>query len=183
MRGLRVAVYCASATGHDPKYMALAHAVGTRFAREGIEIIYGGGRVGLMGGLADASLAEGGRVVGVIPERLAIKEVAHEGLSELHVVQGMHPRKQVFVALAHAFVALPGGFGTIDEIVEAVTWTQLGHHDKPSFVLDPFGYYDGLMAFIEHGAREGLISARAAKLLTREDTLDGLIDRLRTIRH
>lgn len=180
MSRLRVAVYCASSPGRDPKYIELARAVGERFARDGIEIIYGGGRVGLMGALADAALEAGGRVIGVIPERLRTKEVAHEGLTELHVVQGMHPRKQVFVALAHAFVALPGGFGTLDEIVEAITWSQLGHHEKPSFLLDPFGYYDGLVSFVAHAVTEGLISERASGLLTRATTLDDLLRMLPT---
>jgi uncharacterized protein (TIGR00730 family) len=174
VRGRRVAVYCASAMGTDPKYRALAEEVGTRFANEGIEIVYGGGRVGLMGVVADSALAAGGRVIGVIPERLATREIAHEGLSELHVVQGMHARKQVFVALAHAFVALPGGFGTLDEIVEAVTWAQLGHHAKPSFLLDPFGYYEGLVQFVTHASNEGFISARSTELLTCVPSIDAL---------
>jgi uncharacterized protein (TIGR00730 family) len=180
VKGHRIAVYCASSPGNDPKYMALAREVGDRFARERIEIVYGGGRVGLMGGVADAALAAGGRVIGVIPERLATKERAHEGVTELHVVQSMHARKQVFVALAHAFVALPGGFGTLDEIVEAVTWTQLGHHDKPSFLLDPFGYYDGLVQFVEHARNEGLIAESSAKLLTRVRSIDALLAALRS---
>ena len=142
-------------------------------AEGGIGVVYGGGRVGLMGALADAALAAGGEVIGVIPRRLADLEVAHHGLSELHVVETMHERKALMTLNADAFLTLPGGFGTLDELFEAVTWRQLGFHDKPCGLLDVEGYFDGLEQFVERALVEGFIKpADAARFIVRDDAAD-----------
>src|SRR6516225_7515763 len=132
----RIAVYCGSADGNDPAFLAEARALGLAIAAAGLGVVYGGASVGLMGLVADAALAAGGEVIGVIPDQLFEDEVGHDGLSQLHVVASMHERKALMSRLADGFIALPGGYGTIEEVVEAVTWSQLGIHDKPVGLLD-----------------------------------------------
>lgn len=171
----RVAVYCGSSTSVDPIHLELAFRVGQAFAQNGITVVYGGGRVGLMGKVADAALANGGKVIGVIPTRLQSPEVAHDGLSELIVVDSMHARKQLMVGLSDAVVALPGGYGTLDELFEAVTWKQLGYHDKPVVVLDPTGYYDDLMRFLERAEAERFLREGHRELLGLTSSIDGLL--------
>jgi uncharacterized protein (TIGR00730 family) len=150
-------VYCGSRTGHQPAFADAARRVGTLLGRAGGQLVYGGGHVGLMGVTADATLAAGGRVVGVIPDALMQREVGHGGLSELHVVPTMHLRKQMMAERADAFLALPGGIGTLEELFEVWTWRQIGYHDKPIGLLDVGGYFDPLLAFIDRCVAEGFL--------------------------
>lgn len=172
----RVAVYCGSATPADPRYMELARETGAELARWGISIVYGGGRLGLMGALADAALAEGGTVIGVIPEALVKAEAAHRGLTDLHIVPDMHSRKALFTSLADAFITLPGGVGTMDELWEAISWAQLGYHAKPVGILNAFGFYDLLLSFNRHMIETGFIRPAHAHIMIARDTLPALID-------
>jgi uncharacterized protein (TIGR00730 family) len=174
----RLAVYCGSATPADPVYIETARAVGRTLAERGIGIVYGGGRLGLMGAVADAALAAGGEVIGVIPEALVDAEVAHRGCTELHVVSGMHERKAKFTDLSDGFVTLPGGVGTMDELWEAVSWSQLGYHSKPVGLLNVNGFYDGLIAFNARMIETGFIRAQHANILLVDDALDGLLDQM-----
>lgn len=153
----RVCVYCGSNSGSNPAYARAAQELGAALARRDIALIYGGGRVGLMGTLADAALAAGGHVIGVIPEALATREVAHRGLPDLRVVASMHERKALMVSLADAFIALPGGFGTLEEFCEVLTWAQLGLHRKPHGLLNIDGFYDSLLAFFNHAVGQKFI--------------------------
>jgi hypothetical protein len=146
----RLCVYCGSSPGSDSRYQAAANELGSGLAARGIELVYGGGRNGLMGRVADAVLAGGGRVTGIIPAHLQHREVAHTGLSELIVVTDMHQRKQAMAERADAFAVLPGGVGTLDEAVEILSWRQLGLHQKPIFVVDVAGYWSPLAALFEH---------------------------------
>ncbi len=150
-------VYCGSSSGKHPEYAEQARAFGTEMARRGLALVYGGGKVGLMGTVADAVLAGGGRVIGVIPRQLVELEVAHPGLSELQVVETMHQRKTRMYELSDAFVALPGGFGTMDEMFEMLTWAQLGLHRYPCAFLDVRGYYSSLGAMMDHMVGEGFV--------------------------
>jgi len=143
----RLAVYCGSASPADPRYANCARDVGTTLAQRGIGVVYGGGKLGLMGAVADAALKAGGEVIGVIPRALVDLEVAHQGLTELHVVDTMHQRKQAFTDLSDGFLTLPGGTGTMDELWEALSWAQLGYHAKPVGLLNVGGYYDGIVAY------------------------------------
>ncbi|WP_207478315.1 LOG family protein [Arenibaculum pallidiluteum] len=143
-------VYCGSSSRVDEIYQQAAHAMGTAIAERGMQLVYGGGRVGLMGIAADAALAAGGRVVGIIPEHLQSKEVGHQTLSELLVVDSMHTRKRMMVERSDAFIVLPGGLGTLDEAFEILTWRQLRLHDKPVVVLNTRGYWDPLLKLVEH---------------------------------
>jgi uncharacterized protein (TIGR00730 family) len=160
-----VCVFCASNPGADPRFLGSAAELGRLLARSGVGVVFGGGRVGMMGALADAALAEGGAVTGVIPEGLTRREVAHQGLADLRVVPTMHARKALMAELSDAFVALPGGFGTLEELMEIVTWGQLGIHRKPIAVVNVAGYYDGLLAFLDHAVARGLILAPYRGLL------------------
>lgn len=153
-----IAVYCGSRHGQRPAYAAAARALGAAIGSRGWQLVYGGGKVGLMGTVADAALVAGGRVVGVIPESLQRLEVGHTGLHELHVVKTMHVRKQMMAERAQAFVALPGGIGTLEELYEVWTWRQLGYHDQPIGLLNTEGYYDALLAFMDHTVAEGFLS-------------------------
>jgi len=153
-----VAVYCGSRFGDRPAYEAAARSLGRSIAGSGGSVVYGGGRVGLMGALADAALATGGRVVGVIPQALMDREVGHTGLTELHVVQTMHERKQLMAERADAFITLPGGIGTLEEIYEVWSWQQLGYHDKPVALLNVEGYYDALLEFMRVSHERGFVS-------------------------
>ena len=143
----RLAVYCGSASPADRRYINSARDVGTTLAQRGIGVVYGGGKLGLMGAVADAALKAGGEVIGVIPKALVGLEVAHQGLTELHVVDTMHQRKQAFTDLSDGFLTLPGGTGTMDELWEALSWAQLGYHAKPVGLLNVEGYYDGIVSY------------------------------------
>jgi uncharacterized protein (TIGR00730 family) len=155
---LSICVYCGSRHGARPAYTQAAQALGQAIGQRGWQLVYGGGKVGLMGEVADATLAAGGRVVGVIPQTLQDREVGHPGLSELHVVQTMHQRKQMMAERADVFIALPGGIGTLEELYEVWTWRQLGYHDQPIGLLNTEGYYDALLAFMDHTVAEGFLS-------------------------
>lgn len=172
----RLAVYCGSASPPDPVYLETARAVGATLAGWGIAIVYGGGRLGLMGALADAALAAGGTVIGVIPEALVNSEVAHRGLTQLHVVPDMHARKALFTSLSDGFLTLPGGVGTMDELWEAVSWAQLGYHDKPVGLLNAGGFYDRLLDFNRHMIATGFIRPAHAGILIARDTLPKLVE-------
>ena len=152
-------IYCGSRHGARPAYTAAARALGTAIGARGWQLVYGGGKVGLMGEVADATLAAGGRVVGVIPESLQRLEVGHLGLHELHVVPTMHVRKQMMAERADAFIALPGGIGTLEELYEVWTWRQLSYHDKPIGQLNTEGYYDDLLRFMRTTVSEGFLAA------------------------
>ncbi|HEU0076940.1 MAG TPA: TIGR00730 family Rossman fold protein [Longimicrobiaceae bacterium] len=153
----RVCVFCGSSPGVRPGYAAAARAMGTLLAERGIGVVYGGGKVGLMGVVADAALAAGGEVVGVIPEGLVAREVGHAGVTELRVVRTMHERKALMADLSDAFVALPGGFGTWEEYFEVLTWAQLGIHPKPCGLLNVERYYEPFLAMMDHAAAEGFV--------------------------
>lgn len=166
MRELRaVCVYCGSAHGTDPAYRATAQALGGLLATEGIRLVYGGAHVGLMGTVADAVLAGGGEVTGVIPQQLVDLEVAHTGLTDLRIVGSMHERKQLMADLSDGFIALPGGVGTIEEVIEAVTWTQLKIHDKPVTLLDVNDFWHHLTALLDHGLDQGFVRPQNRGLL------------------
>mgnify|MGYP000213915109 FL=1 len=152
-----VCVYCGSKPGHDPRYAAVAREVGQWIGQHGGQLVYGGGRNGLMGLIADSTRAAGGRVVGVIPSALVEREWAHEGCDELHIVDTMHERKRMMMERADAFVALPGGIGTFEELFEVWAWRQLGYHDKPIGILSSLGYYERMMAFMQDVVREGFM--------------------------
>jgi uncharacterized protein (TIGR00730 family) len=154
-----ICVYCGSRHGNQAAYTAAARDLGTAIGSRGWQLVYGGGKVGLMGEVADATMAAGGRVIGVIPESLKQREVEHQGLDELHVVPTMHLRKQMMAERADAFVALPGGIGTLEELYEVWTWRQLGYHRNPIGLLNTAGYYDDLLRFMHHSVAEGFLSA------------------------
>ena len=174
----RLAIYCGSATPADPVYIESARAIGRTLAERGIGVVYGGGRLGLMGAIADSALSAGGEVIGVIPQALVDAEVAHRGLTELHVVSGMHARKAAFTDLADGFVTSPGGTGTMDELWEALSWAQLGYHADPVGLLNVAGYYDHLIAFWEKSAEVGFLRPQHRDLLIVDTTLDGLLDKM-----
>ncbi len=174
----RLAVYCGSATPADPIYIETARAVGVGLAERGIGVVYGGGRLGLMGAVADAALAAGGEVIGVIPEALVGSEVAHKGCTELHVVAGMHERKRMFTDLSDGFVTIPGGVGTMDELWEAISWAQLGYHEKPVGVLNAAGFFDKLIEFNQHMISVGFIREQHAGIMVVDDALDGLLAKM-----
>lgn len=174
----RLAVYCGSATPPDPRYIALAREVGTTLANQGIGVVYGGGKRGLMGAVADSALAAGGEVIGVIPEALKGRELAHHGLTELHIVKTMHERKQAFTDLSDGFLTLPGGVGTMDELWEAVSWAQLGYHNKPVGMLNALGYYDGLVAFHAHMAETGFVREAHKGIIIAANTLGELLEKM-----
>jgi uncharacterized protein (TIGR00730 family) len=174
----RLAVYCGSSIGADPAFAATARALGAEMASRGIGLVYGGGRLGLMGEVADAALAAGGEVFGVIPQALIDLEVAHTGLTELHVVQTMHERKARMTDLTDAFVALPGGIGTLDELFEAWSWNALGYHAKPFALLNIGGFWDNLVELMDHVEQSGFMSsARRSQLLVADD-IGEVIDKL-----
>ncbi len=174
----RIAVYCGSATPTDPVYMETARLVGRTLAQKGIGVVYGGGRLGLMGALADSALEAGGEVIGVIPEALVGSEVAHKGCTELHVVPGMHERKRMFTDLSDGFLTIPGGVGTMDELWEAISWAQLGYHAKPVGLLNAAGFYDQLIAFNAHMISVGFIRDQHKGILIADDQLERLLTRM-----
>ncbi|MET3824701.1 uncharacterized protein (TIGR00730 family) [Sphingomonas sp. PvP055] len=171
----RLAVYCGSASPSDPVYIESARQVGRTLAERGIGVVYGGGKLGLMGAVADSALEAGGEVIGIIPEALVSAEVAHRGLSELHVVATMHQRKQAFTDLSDGFVNLPGGTGTMDELWEALSWAQIGYHEKPVGLLNVSGYYDGLIAFYHKMGEVGFLRPQHQGILLIDTALDGLL--------
>jgi len=165
----RICVFAGSRDGADPAYTEAAARLAEAIVAAGLGVVYGGGRVGLMGAVADAALAEGGEVIGVIPAALQRREIAHRGLTELHVVESMHERKAMMAQLCDAFVALPGGFGTLDELVEAVTWSQLGIHSKPVALLDVAGYWQPLRRLVGHAVDKGFVAPAGRDLLIWSD--------------
>ena len=179
----RLAVYCGSASPADARYIELAREVGATLAARGIGVVYGGGRLGLMGALAAGALEAGGEVIGVIPEALAGRhgrggEVANDDCTELHIVPGMHERKMAFTDLSDGFLTIPGGVGTMDELWEAVSWAQLGYHAKPVGLLNAFGFFDHLLAFNRHMIETGFIRAAHAGIIMAERELDLLLERM-----
>ena len=175
----RLCVYCGSKPGHRPDYAEAARALGTRLAEEGVGLVYGGASVGLMGAVAGAVLDGGGEALGVLPHGLAAKEVAHPGLTELFLVHSMHERKALMADLADGFVALPGGLGTLEEIAEVLTWSQLGIHHKPCGLLNVAGYFDGLVTYLDHAEAEGLLRPEHRALLLVAETPEALLARFR----
>ena len=174
----RLAVYCGSSLGRDPDFVATAEALGREMAARGIGLVYGGGRLGLMGVVADSVLQAGGEAYGVIPQALIDLEVAHTGLTELHIVETMHERKARMTDLTDAFVAIPGGIGTLDELFEAWSWNALGYHAKPFALLNVNGFWDGMIDFLDHVTASGFMSpARRAQLLV-ADEIGELIEKL-----
>jgi uncharacterized protein (TIGR00730 family) len=174
----RICVYCGSSKGVRARYAATAHALGSAIAARGIELVYGGGHVGLMGAVADGALAAGGRVIGVIPRALMDRELGHRGIQDLRVVADMHERKMTMAGLADAFIALPGGWGTIEELTEMLTWLQLGIHAKPIGVLNDEGYFDAFLRFAETMIDEGFVRAEHRSLFRVESDPIALLDRL-----
>lgn len=170
-----VCVFCGSQPGRDPAYVEAARAVGRTLAGAGIGVVYGGGRRGMMGAVADAALDAGGRVVGIIPGALKRREVGHDGLTELVVVRSMHERKQLMAERSDAFVMLPGGFGTFEEFCEVLTWAQLGMHEKPCILVDTAGYYAPLVAMFDHAVREGFLRVEHRSLVQIIDGADQLL--------
>ena len=173
-----ICVFCGASPGHDPAYADAATRVGEELARRGIGLVYGGGRLGLMGVVADAALAAGGQVTGVIPRGLVDRELAHPGLTELRVVSTLHERKAVMADLSDAFIALPGGLGTLEELAEVLSWAQLGLHAKPIGALDVGGFWSPLVGHLDHAAGEGFVSEAHRGLLLVDDDLDRLLGRL-----
>ncbi|MEM7502080.1 MAG: TIGR00730 family Rossman fold protein [Pseudomonadota bacterium] len=178
----RLCIYCGSSPGGRPEFAERAQALATALTEREIDVVYGGACKGIMGVVADAVLARGGRVVGVMPRALVDKEVAHQGLSELHVTDTMHERKALMARLADGFVALPGGFGTLEEIVEALTWAQLGFHEKPCGLFNVAGYYDALLQFFANASEDGFVKAAHRKMLIVEDEPTALLDRFASYR-
>jgi len=174
----RLCVYCGASDRVDPVYREAAVELGTRLAGAGIELVYGGGRIGLMGRLADAVLQAGGRVTGIIPAHLDNREIGHHGVNELIVVGSMHERKQLMFERADAFAVLPGGIGTIEETFEIITWKQLLLHDKPIVVVDIAGYWQKLQALVDHVIEKGFASRRSRALFQVVDTVDMLMEAL-----
>jgi uncharacterized protein (TIGR00730 family) len=174
----RVCVYCGSRPGNDPAFLALATSVGQALAGRGLDLVWGGGNVGLMGALADGVLAGGGRAIGVIPREMVDREIAHRGATELHVVGSMHERKALMASLADAFIALPGGIGTLDELFEIWTWACLGYHAKPVGLLDAGGFWRPLIASLDHMVDTGFLRPEQRAMLHVESEAERLLDRL-----
>ncbi|WP_375434187.1 TIGR00730 family Rossman fold protein [uncultured Hymenobacter sp.] len=173
-----VAVYCGSSAGTNEIYTQQAHEMGRVLAERDMTLVYGGGRVGLMGTIADSVMQHGGKAVGVIPDFLANKELAHKGLTELHIVKTMHERKLLMADLAEGFVAMPGGYGTLEELFEVLTWGQLGLHRKAVGLLNVEGYYDHLLRALDHMVQEGLLRGENRQQLLSNPTPNGIIDQL-----
>ena len=176
----QICVFCGSNSGASPRYAAAARDLGARFVRDGITLVYGGGRVGMMGELADSVIRAGGRTVGVIPRPLLEREVGHTGLAELHVVETMHERKQKMADLSDGFIALPGGLGTLEEVFEIWTWAQLGIHRKPIGFLDVDAYYAPLFAFLDRCVDQRFIRPQFRAMAAVDDDIDRLLTRMRT---
>jgi uncharacterized protein (TIGR00730 family) len=176
---MRLCVFCGSNAGQDPVYLATARALGEALAASGIGLVYGGASVGLMGAVADAALAKGGNVIGVMPQALVDKEIAHKGLTDLRVVGSMHERKALMAELADGFVALPGGLGTFEELFEVWTWAQLGYHRKPCALLNAGGFYDKLTDFLDDVVERGFVKPIHRAMLIVESDPAALIDAIR----
>lgn len=176
----RVCVFCGSSEGRDPAFANAAVALGRALARRGVALVYGGAQVGLMGRVADAVLAEGGHVIGVIPRALMTREVAHARLPDLRVVDSMHERKAMMVELSDGFIALPGGIGTFEELCETLTWAQLGLHDKPCALLDVAGFYAPLLALLDRAVDAGFLRPAHRDMLLVDTDPDALLSRLET---
>ncbi len=174
----KICVFCGSSSGGKPIYLETAKKLGKELSEQGFELIYGGARIGLMGAIADEVLRYGGKVIGVIPKDLMDREVAHLGLTKLHVVASMHDRKALMADLADGFIALPGGFGTLEEIIEVLTWAQLSIHAKPCGILNVANYYDPLFQMFDHAMEEGFMSATHHKLMIRSDSPIELLQRM-----
>ncbi len=175
-----VCVFCGAKSGTLPEYAEAARGLGRALAASGRTLIFGGGQVGMMGRLADAALEAGGKVIGVIPQSLATTELLHTGVTKMHVVSGMHERKALMDHLADAVISLPGGFGTLDELFESITWSQLGVHRKPIALLNTRGFFDPLVAMIDHSVAEGFISPGHRKLFVVEEDVGEVLERLET---
>ena len=173
----RICVYCGSSSGARQSYVQAARTLGASLVRRGLGLVYGGSNVGLMGALADTMLEQGGEVIGVIPGSVVIKEVAHTGLTDLRIVGSMHERKALMAELADGFIALPGGFGTLEEFCEIVTWVQLGLHRKPCGLLNVEGYYDGLLSFLNHMVAEGFVRPEYRSVVLTDSEADGLLEK------
>lgn len=173
----RICVFCGSNTGLDPAYFEMAHQTGRVLAQRGLALVYGGGRVGLMGAIADAVLEYGGEAIGVIPRAMVEKELAHQGLSDLRVVGSMHQRKALMADLADGFIAMPGGVGTYEEFCEVLTWTQLGYHAKPCGLLNVNGFYDPLLALFDQAVVKGFVRAEHRSVVLVEEDPDRLLNR------
>ena len=179
LKPARIGVFCGSNSGTNPAYTRAARQLGALLAEEKIGLVYGGGNVGLMGEIANAALAATGEVIGVIPHALALKELAHRGLTDLRIVNTMHERKAMMAELSDAFIAMPGGFGTLEEMMETITWGQLGIHQKPVGLLNVAGYYDPLLAMIDRAVEEGFILPRYRNLFVASSGVDELFDLMR----
>ena len=173
---MRICVYAGSNPGTNPAYGEAAEQLGRLMAERGIGLVYGGGRTGLMGRIADSVLAAGGTVTGIIPQFLMDKEVGHQGLQELRIVSTMHERKALMAELSDGFIALPGGIGTLEELFEVWTWAQLGRHDKPCGLLNASGFYDGLAGFLDHVAAERFMQPKHRDMLIVRDSAAGILD-------
>jgi len=174
----RICVFCGSREGNRAEYRRAAEQLGALLAQRGIDVVYGGGSTGLMGAVADAALDVGGKVIGVIPRALATKELAHAELTEQHVVETMHERKWKMAQLADAFIALPGGFGTFEEFCEVLTWAQLGLHVKPCALLNTAGYFNPLLALLNHAVEEGFVEASHRKLIVTAKAPDEMLEQI-----
>lgn len=177
---MRVCVFCGASPGRNPAYLQAATSLGQALARSGIGLVYGGAQVGLMGALADGALAEGGEVIGVLPRALQEREVAHPGLTTLHIVDSMHARKAKMSELAEGgYIALPGGLGTLEELFEVWTWSGLGDHSKPMALLNVEGFFDPMLAFLAHVAQEGFLRESYRSALLVDDEIEALLESLR----
>lgn len=174
----RICVFCGSSVGARPAYRQAAQRLGALLAERGVGVVFGGGCIGLMGALADAALGKGGEVIGVIPESLVRREIGHRGVSKLHVVETMHQRKALMADLSDAFIALPGGYGTLEEFCEAVTWSQLGIQQKPCGLLNIERYWDGLLAVLDHAVDEEFVRPENGQLVLVASTPEGMLERL-----
>lgn len=175
---MRICVFCGSSPGKNPAYARSARETGAALAARGIELVYGGGRVGMMGVVADSVLAAGGTAIGVIPRALEEREIAHQGLTTLHVVGSMHERKALMAELSDAFLALPGGFGTFEEFCEVITWSQLGIHRKPCGLLNVTGYYDPLISMFDRSVEAGFVSPLNRTIVRAAENVEEILDLL-----
>lgn len=178
MRGMRLCVFCGSSAGNDPAYLEAARALGQALAAADVGLVYGGASVGLMGAVADAVLDHGGTAIGVLPKALFVKELAHTGLTTLHVVDSMHERKALMAELSDGFIALPGGLGTFEELFEVWTWAQLGYHPKPCALLDVNGFYAPLIAFLDSVVERGFVRQSHRDMLLVGNTAGELLQRI-----
>ncbi len=173
----RICVFCGASPGNDPAFAALARSVGAGLATRGIGVVYGGGRVGLMGAVADGALGAGGEVIGVIPSRLVDRELAHRGATDLRIVETLHQRKATMAELSDGFIALPGGLGTLEELAEVASWAQLDLHAKPIGLLGPGGFWDALLRWLDRAVEDGFLTPHSRTLIAVDEDLDSLLER------